>query len=132
MPVAGTMTEAISRINHDYYQDELDCIASSGAAFNQYTNTLYGDLRMVTVIPDLTTYPTGAATITFLDADGIDVMGGSVIATLGQYFPKITGSVYMESRRIYSTLHVVLTSNLVNSAIFKIKLYIEKPKNLFQ
>ena len=132
MPIAGTMTETISNINHDYYQDELDCIATSGAAFNQYTGFLYGDLRMITVVPDLTTYPTASATITFLDADGIDVMGGSVVAARGQYFPKITGSVYMEARRIYSALHVVLASNIVNSAIFKIKIYVEKPKNLFQ
>lgn len=126
------MTEIPSPVNHDYSKTELDCVASAGAAFNQYTNTLYGDLRMVTVIPDLVTYPTASATITFLDADGIDVMGASVIATLGQYFPKITGSVYAESRRVYSALHVVLTNNLVNSAIFKIKIYVERPKNLFQ
>ena len=127
---SGTMVETPSRINHDYELISLACL-SAGTAFDSATSAIYGDVRMITVVPG-SPAPTSSATLTFLDADGIDIMGGSVICTLGQYFPKISTGVYRDFRRVASALEVVIGSNSQSGAVFTVNILIQLPKNLFQ
>lgn len=124
------MVETPSRINHDFELISLACL-SAGTDLDQTTSTLYGDLRMVTIVPG-SPAPTSSATCTFLDDDGIDVMGGSVVLALGQYFPKITTGVYAAFRRVSTPLEIVIGSNSQAAAVFTINILLQLPKNLFQ
>jgi hypothetical protein len=135
MPNTGTMVEDESRPCKDLTLYEYICTADGGAFAYTTIGSVLGYLYMVLVIPDVTTPPSDGFTMTILDDNGIDVMGGAfsggISSTIpSQWVPSI-GPVY-GIRRCNGVLRFVIAANVVSGGIFELQLFVKPPENLFQ
>lgn len=127
---AGSCTETVTPYKDGDWMITLTCTAdSSNGSFpaisiNNRGQTIDGYVYMVVTNPG-TTAPTDDYDITITDADGIDIMGGTLLnrdtANSEEAIPKI-GNVY-GSRRVNGALTVNITNNSVNSAGIVIKIF---------